>query len=220
MSKVSDFITVLNSGRENPKFEERVKKLAASINVKDNDPFLCLIAVLDHYYNMYAYFPDKIAIAADEAATAAVEQVEQKIKLVKKEVELLAEKQKSNLTSAVNNAALKMSVASSLKSVIKYIAISITVSSLFVVLLSRYFYNQGVEAGKALQRNDEFVLKERDEFAKTSIAKLAAEYHKKGELYRILKCRGVGWKVENGMCFPLAYEKNGKRMVHGWPYLE
>ncbi|MBF0515331.1 MAG: hypothetical protein HQK81_14890 [Desulfovibrionaceae bacterium] len=65
-----------------------------------------------------------------------------------------------------------------------------------------------------VSKNDlEKNLDEATKWAASDEGKSAYRLARLGELQRFIKCKGDGWKIENGICFPFA---NAKNEVHGW----
>jgi len=56
-------------------------------------------------------------------------------------------------------------------------------------------------------------LPEMAKWATSKEGKAVYQFAEQGDLQRLMHCQGDGWKVKNGICYPLA---NAKKEVYGW----
>lgn len=182
---------------------KRIHSVASALGVSDNDAFMALIIALDHYWGLYSYVPKKINEVIDNASKAAAD-------AAKIDIEKLAADQKRLLADAVYKSSEAAAKAASTKTMLKWIAGAVVISSLAVCGLGFYAYKQGFKAGSdqgyVNARNEELILKQRDDFAKTKLYDLVLKYDQAGLLSGILNCSRKGWEKEKKdgktACFP------------------
>ena len=192
---------------------QRIHAVAHALNVSEYDEYLAIIACLDHYFSLYKEMPDKIVDATNQVAAAAREVAESQL------ASMAAATQK-DLAASVNKAAAKSAAAASTRTMISWIASAIVICCIAVCGVAYAAYNMGRtsgwEAGVTSARNEELLLQQRDEFTKTNAFTLAHSAYERGELVEILTCKKRGWVIDNGICYPGYYEKNGNRYMDGF----
>ncbi|MCR5562932.1 MAG: hypothetical protein K6F46_06130 [Desulfovibrio sp.] len=220
-------------------------EMAEATGMSESDPFLHVALVLEWYWNRMEEMPRRIEAAQDKTAEVA------KAKLDGAVADIVA-----TLKGAVVVEAKKASGAAAVKEAARWAAAAVVVVALAFCGVSMHergqaraervqAYNDGVEAGRVKERNEELVLKQRDEFTKTPEFGRAFKMHQsgglksmldfagtadyrwalwmreKGMLKELRECTRPGWAVQDGDCIPFSINAEGGKIgTYGWPMMQ
>lgn len=200
----------LNGREANSEEVLKFERLVALLETTPNDAIFSILVALDHYENLYSYIPAKI-----NASTASV-LAEFKLTAEKTAVAAFNETQSIN-AKALANIANKVAGEVSTKKMYQWAGGSVTVAFLCITILAWYLHNSAFNAGLAAG-NAAGYEKAKNQIAAAAWANtpqgaLAYRLAQTGELDKLTKCTGKGWKIENGSCFPVEVKDEG---IYGW----
>lgn len=198
-------------GRE-PKTEEILKfeRLTTALETAPNDALLAVLVALDHYENLYAKIPGKITETVsktliDFRASADIEAAAS-----------IAEA-KADLAKAVSEAAVKVARNTATRNMMQWVVICVIVVFASFDLFGWYMHSSGKDSGYQAGYGAGYT-EAKDEkaaaaWANTPEGRLAYRFAQSGELQRLARCEGKGWKVEKGACYPYPVPNEG---TYGW----
>ena len=216
---------------------KRMHDIAAATNAADNDTFLAVLSVNDFYYQLYSEMPEKIKSVVHSSAEEATA-------IAEKQIATISAETTKKLSDVVARKAMEAADAASIKKAAQWATVAVVIIALAFGAVLIYdhkkmteqirsereqasmeqqrAYEDGFEAGKNRQRNEEFVLKQRDEFTKTKKFADVLELDKDGTLESLLYCKNRGWKMQRDArggywCSVEAFvDKDGKEYRMGW----
>jgi hypothetical protein len=132
-------------------------------------------------------------------------------------VKASAEAAKADLAQAVAAAAQEVAHNTSAKQMWQWAAGCIAVAFLCVGLFGWYMHSSGKDSGYQAGYGAGYT-EAKDEkaaaaWANTPEGRTAYRFAQSGELQRLARCNGKGWKVEKGVCYPM---QNSDGNVYGW----
>lgn len=189
---------------------QQLYKVRDALGLKNNDALWLVLMALQHYQGQYEKFPQAIAQAAKDTLVSFKVTADATVKAS-------AEAAKADLAQAVAAAAHEVAHNTSAKQMWQWAGGSIAVAFLCVGLFGWYMhssghdsgYNSGYGVGYSEAKNE----KAAAAWANTPEGKLAYRFAQSGELQRLVRCQGKGWKVENGACYPHPVPNAG---TYGW----
>lgn len=202
--------------KRKPTDEELAKiyEMAAALDANENDTFMSLIVALDFYHGVISTAPEKINAAVTESAKNAE-------KIAQQKTEALLQSAIQRASVAIADAAKASARGASIRSAAVAIGTGVVLAALVMSVGVWKAHKAGVEAGieigKAEQRDDELLLKSAGTWAETETGQKAYKLHELGQLEKILRCTGRGWKIEKRedggrRCFPMPDDGH----VWGW----
>lgn len=189
----------------------KFERLATALETTPGDAMLAVLVALDHYETLYGAIPKRITEtatntltcfkeAADAQATASIGQA------------------KADLAKTVSEVAEKVASNTATKRMWQWAAGCITVAFMCFGGFGWYMHSEGSKSGYALgygtgynEAKDE---KAAEAWANTPEGRLAYRFAQSGELQRLARCIGNGWKVEKVNCIPYPIPNNGG--IQGW----
>lgn len=187
----------------------KFERLVASLQTTPGDAMLSVLVALDYYENLYSDIPAKI-----NASTAAL----------LSEFKLVAEKTAGaafNETQAINARTLsdiagRVAGEVSTKRMYQWAGGAVAVASVCTTLMAWYMhssaFDSGLAAGKAAgfeQAKDQIAAAA---WANTPQGQQAYRFSQTGELDKLVRCAGKGWKIEKGTCYVQATGEG----TYGW----
>ena len=212
MSELEESFSKLLGRQPSDTDRQQLYKVRDALGLKNNDAIWLVLMALQHYQGQYEKFPQAIAQAAkDTLATFKI--------TADATVKASAEAAKADLAEAVAAAAHEVAHNISAKQMWQWAAGCLTVAFLSVGLFGWYTNSSGHEAGYSsgygigyAEAKDE---KAAAAWANTPEGKLAYRFAQSGELQRLARCQGKGWKVEKGnVCYP--YPVSATEGTYGW----
>ncbi len=188
----------------------KFERLTTALETTPGDAMLAVLVALDHYETLYGTIPKRITDtaartlasfkeAANAQATASMEQA------------------KADLAKTVSEVAVKVASDTATKGMYQWAAGCIAVACICFGALGWYLHSAGQKAGfnsgygvGYSEAKDE---KAAAAWANTPEGKLAYRFAQSGELQRLARCNGKGWKVEKGICYPYPVPNEGS---YGW----
>ena len=205
----SSFAKLLN---RQPTDAERqnLYRVRDALELKNNDALWLVLMALQHYQNQYEQFPQAIAQAAKDILVNFKVTADTTVKAS-------VEAAKADLAQAVASAAHKVAHNTSAKQKWKWatgcIAVAFTCFGIFGWYMHNSSHDSGYKAGYGTGYNEAKDEKAAAAWANTPEGKMAYRFAQSGELQRLAKCSGKGWKVEKGACYPYSVPKEG---TYGW----
>jgi hypothetical protein len=181
-----------------------------ALGLKNNDALWLVLMALQHYQGQYEKFPQAIAQAAKDTLVNFKATADATVKAS-------AEAAKADLAQAVAAAAQEVAHNTSAKQMWQWAAGCIAVAFLCVGLFGWYMHSSGKDSGYQAGYGAGYT-EAKDEkaaaaWANTPEGRLAYRFAQSGELQRLARCSGKGWKVEKGVCYPM---QNTDGNVYGW----
>lgn len=208
---------------------KRLYAVANHLNVDpDDDAIMALFAALEWYSGIFSTIPDKIRDSSNNAANAAIKQINANAEQLKKSFDAYTQQAASNAIAGMVDAVKDTANKTVATNNIKWICICSGILTMILLIIFLFFairiqdkaFNSGFQAGVADARNTELILKQRDEFTKTDVFKLAFEYDKNGILKQILECKRPGWIIKKDkdktMCVPYMEKDKGNSYAYPW----
>lgn len=193
---------------------QQAYQFATAMSMKDSDPFLKLLIALEWYCDNIAEIPQKI-----EATQKQV--VDNSVATAKQELDKVAAGTLKTLSDAVDKQSIRVARAQNIKTVVKWIAIAALALAVGAWFDFDYGYKKGradgIEIGMAEARDEALYLKQRDAFTNTPEFRAAYKMYKSGMLRKVYECKGNGWEIRDGICYPFAVKrKDGSLDFDGW----
>lgn len=188
----------------------KFERLVASLETTPGDAMLSVLVALDHYENLYSDIPAKIS--ASSAAVLA-------------EFKLAAEKTAGAAfkeTQAINARALadianRVAGEVSTTRMYQWVSGSVAVAAVCITLMAWYLHSSAFDTGMAAGQAAGYEQAKNQiaaaAWANTPQGQQAYRLAQTGELDKLTKCTGKGWKIEKGNCYP--YEVKGEG-TYGW----
>jgi len=210
MSDLDDSFEKLLGRQPSDAERQNLYRVRDALGLKNNDALWLVIMALQNYQDQYEKFPQAIAQSAKEVLIGFKETADATMKAS-------AEEAKADLAEAVAAAAQKVARNTAAKQMWRWAAGCIAVAFMCVGGIGWYMHNSGKDSGFRAgysmgyeQAKDE---KAAAAWANTPEGKLAYRFAQKGELTRLARCEGKGWKIENGWCYPYSVPGEG---TYGW----
>src|SRR5471032_22769 len=213
MSELDDSFSKLLGRQPNDAERQQLYKVRDALGLKNNDAIWLVLMALQYYQDQYEIFPNLIAQAAKDTLVNFKSTADAMVKAS-------AEAAKADLAKAVALAAHEVAHNTSAKQMWQWAGGCIAVAFLCVGLLGWYMhssghdggYNSGYGVGYSEAKDE----KAAAAGANTPECKLAYRFAQSGELQRLARCQGKGWKIEKGVCYPYANVNEG---TYGWSLL-
>ncbi|URR10760.1 DUF6753 family protein [Enterobacter roggenkampii] len=188
----------------------KFERLTTALETTPGDAMLAVLVALDHYETLYGTIPKRITDTAANTLTSFKE-------AANAQATASMEKAKEELAKTVSEVAVKVASNTATKRMWQWAAGCIAVAFLCVGLFGWYMHSEGSTSGYSLgygtgynEAKDE---KAAAAWANTQEGRLAYRFAQSGELQRLARCNGKGWKVEKGVCYPM---QNSDGNVYGW----
>jgi len=213
MSELDDSFSKLLGRQPNDAERQQLYKVRDALGLKNNDAIWLVLMALQYYQDQYEIFPNLIAQAAKDTLVNFKSTADAMVKAS-------AEAAKADLAKAVALAAHEVAHNTSAKQMWQWAGGCIAVAFLCVGLFGWYMhssghdggYNSGYGVGYSEAKDE----KAAAAWANTPEGKLAYRFAQSGELQRLARCQGKGWKIEKGVCYPYANVNEG---TYGWSLL-
>jgi hypothetical protein len=181
-------------------------RIRDALGLQNNDALWLVLIALQHYKTQYEAFPKAIS----EAANGVLFEVKESAQLA---LAASSANAQEALIAVVRDNAGVIAKQVAGKQRAKWLAISVVVASLCLSGVGYLAFLAGLDSGlgRGYQEAKEEVAAA--SWANTPEGKLAYGFAKAGELQRVVRCEGKGWKVKGGVCYPHAAGEEG---VHGW----
>jgi len=210
MSELDDSFSKLLGRQPNDAERQQLYKVRDALGLKNNDAIWLVLMALQYYQDQYDIFPKLIAQSAKDTLVNFKATADATVKAS-------AEAAKADLAQAVASAAREVAHNTSAKQMWQWAAGCIAVAFLCVGVFGWYMhssghdggYNSGYGVGYSEAKDE----KAAAAWANTPEGKLAYRFAQSGELQRLAKCQGKGWKIEKSVCYPYA---NGNEGTYGW----
>ena len=209
MSELDDSFEKLIGRQPSDKERQQLYKVRDALGLKNNDALWLILIALQYYQDQYETFPKLIAqsakdilvnikATADATMTASAATVQ------------------ADLAKAVALAAREVAHNTSAKQMWQWASVCISIAFLGVGLFGWYMHSSGESAGLKIGYGQGYT-EAKDEkaaaaWANTPDGKMAFAFAQSGELQRLARCQGKGWKQEKGGCFP----HSSQDYIHGW----
>lgn len=216
MSDVRQAMMLIGGVEPTPQQIQRVQAIAHSLGIANNDPMMAILIALDCYHGAFKELPAKAQTAATEAAAMAE-------RMVKLHLEQVIAESIREITpqagKAMANVAQEVARNTSEKQMWQWLAGCIAVAFVSLSLSTWYAHSRGnssgYQAGYGAGYTEAKDEKAAAAWANTPEGKTAYRFAQSGELQRLARCQGKGWKVEKGkLCYP--YPVSAKEGVYGW----
>jgi hypothetical protein len=210
MSDLDDSFSKLLGRQPTDAERQSLYRVRDALGLKNNDALWLVLMALQHYQGQYEKLPQAIAQAAKDTLVNFKVTADATVKAS-------AEAAKADLAQAVAAAAQEVAHNTSAKQMWQWAAGCIAVAFLCVGVFGWYMHSSAYKAGfnsgwgvGYSQARDE---KAAASWANTPEGKLAYRFAQSGELERLERCIGKGWKVEKGICYPYPVPNEG---TYGW----
>ena len=210
MSDLDDSFAKLLGRQPSDAERQNLYRVRDALGLKNNDALWLVIMALQNYQDQYEKFPKAIAQSAKEVLIGFKATADATMKAS-------AEEAKADLAEAVAAAAQKVARNTAAKQMWRWVAGSISVAFMCVGATYWYAHSSGKDSGYQagygagyMEAKDE---KAAAAWANTPEGKLAYRFAQKGELTRLARCEGKGWKITDGWCYPHAVQNEG---TYGW----
>ena len=188
----------------------KFERLTTALETTPGDAMLAVLVALDHYETLYGTIPKRITDTAANTLTSFKE-------AANAQATASMEKAKEELAKTVSEVAVKVASNTATKRMWQWAAGCIAVAFLCVGLFGWYMHSEGSTSGYSLgygtgynEAKDE---KAAAAWANTPEGRTAYRFAQSGELQRLARCSGKGWKVEKGVCYPYPVQNEG---TYGW----
>ena len=210
MSDLDDSFAKLLGRQPNDAERQNLYRVRDALGLKNNDALWLVLMALQHYQGQYEKFPQAIAQAAKDTLVNFKVTADATVKAS-------AEAAKADLAQAVAAAAQEVAHNTSAKQMWQWAAGCIAVAFLCVGLFGWYMHSSGKDSGYQAGYGAGYT-EAKDEkaaaaWANTPEGRLAYRFAQSGELQRLARCSGKGWKVEKGACYPYPVPNEG---TYGW----
>lgn len=210
MSELDDSFTKLLDRQPSDAERQHLYKVRDALGLKNNDSLWLILMALQHYQSQYEDFPKQIADSARNILTNFKTTADAM-------TEASVEAAKADLAQAVASAAKEVAHNTSAKQKWQWacgciLGVAVTFSAIgwYVHSTARADgFNTGYGVGYKEAKDE----KAAAAWANTPEGKLAYRFAQSGELQRLAKCQGKGWKIEKSACYPYA---NGNEGTYGW----
>lgn len=208
MNELDDSFAKLLGRQPGDAERQSLYRVRDALGLKNNDALWLVLMALQHYQGQYEKFPQAIAQAAKDTLVNFKVTADATVKAS-------AEAAKADLAQAVASAAREVAHHTSAKQMWQWAGGCIAVAFLCAGLFGWYMhssgersgYNSGYRAGYAKAKDEQAAAA----WADTPEGRLAYRFAQSGELQRLARCQGKGWKVEKGTCYPYP-------VLNGVPY--
>lgn len=210
MSELEESFAKLLGRQPSDADRQRLYRVRDALGLKNNDALWLVLMALDHYQGQYENFPIRIEKAAQNILGSFKSTAEAT-------VQASVEAAKADLAKAVADSAEKVAKQVAGKQRLQWIAGSMAVVALCLGGVFWYAhstaYDAGFNSGFGLGYSEAKDEKAAAAWANTHEGKLAYRFAQSGELQKLAKCQGKGWKAEKSNCYPHPVEGEG---TYGW----
>ena len=210
MSDLDDSFAKLLGRQPSDAERQNLYRVRDALGLKNNDALWLVLMALQHYQGQYEKFPQAIAQSAKDTLVNFKVTADATVKAS-------AEAAKADLAQAVAAAAQEVAHNTSAKQMWQWAAGCIAVAFLCFGLFGWHMHSEGSTSGYSLgygtgynEAKDE---KAAAAWANTPEGRTAYRFAQSGELQRLARCSGKGWKVEKGACYPYPVPNEG---TYGW----
>ncbi len=211
MSELDDSFAKLLGRQPSDVERQNLYRVRDALSLKNNDALWLVLMALQYYQDQYEKFPQAIAQAAKDTLINFKVTADATVKAS-------AEAAKADLAQAVATSAKKVAHHVAGKQKAQWIAACAAIVSLCLGGVFWYGHSTAYEAGKRYgygvgyseARNEQAAAS----WANTPEGRMAYRFAQSGELQRLARCQGKGWKAEKGVCYP--HSNPGDRMIYGW----
>lgn len=189
----------------------KFERLTTALETTPGDAMLAVLVALDHYETLYGTIPAKITATATDTLSSFKRSADAQA------AASIAEA-KADLAKAVSEVAVKVAQNTSAKQMWQWAGGCIAVAFLSLGLLGWYAHSSGKDSGYQAGYGAGYT-EAKDEkaaaaWANTPEGRTAYRFAQSGELQRLARCSGKGWKVEKGNCYP--YAVSTTEGTYGW----
>lgn len=210
MSDLDDSFAKLLGRQPSDAERQSLYRVRDALSLKNNDALWLVLMALQNYQGQYEKFPQAIAQAAKDILVNFKETANATVKAS-------AEAAKADLAQAVASAAQEVAHNTSAKQMFRWATGCFAITSLCICLLVWYMhssgenagYNSGYGVGYRAAKDE----KAAAAWANTPEGQMAYRFAQSGELQRLARCHGKGWKAEKGTCYPHPVTNEG---TYGW----
>ena len=209
MSDLDDSFAKLLGRQPSDAERQSLYRVRDALGLKNNDALWLVLMALQHYQGQYEKFPQAIAQSAKDTLVNFKVTADATVKAS-------AEAAKADLAQAVAAAAQEVAHNTSAKQMWQWAAGCIAVAFLCFGLFGWHMHSEGrsgYSLGYGTGYNEAKDEKAAAAWANTPEGRLAYRFAQSGELQRLARCSGKGWKVEKGTCYPHPVPNEG---VYGW----
>ncbi|MFI3121954.1 MAG: protein mobE [Methylococcaceae bacterium] len=193
---------------------QELYRIRDALELKNNDALWLVLMALQYYQDQYERFPKAIALAASETFARFKETADTLI-------QASAEATKADLAKAVVKTAQDVANHTAKKNMLKWAVGCLVVAFLAFGLFGWFLHSKAYDAGYNsgygvgyMEAKDE---KAAAAWANTPEGKSAYRLAQAGSINSLIHCTQPGWKIENGLCYPLSFTKNnGSAETYGW----
>jgi len=210
MSELEESFAKLLGRQPSDADRQRLYQVRDALGLKNNDALWLVLIALDHYQGQYENFPSRIEQAAKNILGSFKSTADATMKAS-------VAAAKADLAEAVAASAQKVANDVAGKQKLQWIAGSMAVVALCLGGVFWYAhdtaYKAGINSGFGLGYSEARDEKAAATWANTPEGRLAYRFAQSGELQRLAKCQGRGWKIEKGNCYPYPVHNEG---TYGW----
>ena len=210
MSDLDDSFAKLLGRQPSDTERQNLYRVRDALGLKNNDALWLVLMALEHYQGQYEKFPQAIAQAAKDTLVNFKATADATVKAS-------AEAAKADLAEAVAAAARDVAQNTSRKPMWQWAAGCLAAAFLCFGSFGWFMHSTGSSSGYSLgygtgynEAKDE---KAAAAWANTPEGRTAYRFAQSGELQRLARCSGKGWKVEKGACYPYPVPNEG---TYGW----
>jgi hypothetical protein len=210
MSELDDSFAKLLGRQPSDVERQNLYRVRDALSLKNNDALWLVLMALQYYQDQYEKFPQAIAQAAKDTLVNFKVTADATVKAS-------AEAAKADLAQAVATSAKKVAHHVAGKQKAQWIAACAAIVSLCLGGVFWYGHSSGLDSGYRAGYGDAY-REAKDEkaaaaWANTPEGRMAYRFAQTGELQRLARCSGKGWRIEKGVCYPLPVSKEG---TYGW----
>jgi len=206
MSDLDDSFVKLLGRQPSDAEQQSLYRVRDALGLKNNDALWLVLMALQHYQWQYEKFPQAIAQAAKDTLVNFKATADATVKAS-------AEAAKADLAQAVAAAAQEVAHNTSAKQMWQWATGCISVAFLCLGLFGWYMHEFGYKSGLGAGYTEAKDEKAAAAWANTPEGLMAYHFAQSGELQRLARCNGKGWKIEKDTCYPHPVPNEG---IYGW----
>ncbi len=190
--------------------KQHLYKVRDALGIRNNDALWLVLIALQYHQTLYKKFPDTIAASAK----ATLDNFKITADAV---VKASAEAAKADLAKALERTSTEIASKVAGTDRAQWIAACAATITLCLGAIGWAAYSAGHEAGFEIGSAQGYASardqKAADAWANTPEGQLAYRFAQTGELSRLARCDGKGWKASKGICYPYPAPDS---LVYGW----
>lgn len=188
----------------------KFERLTTALETTPGDSMLAVLVALDHYENLYSDIPAKISASSAEVLADFKLAAEKTAGAAFKETQAINARA---LADIANRVAGEVSTTR----MYQWAGGSVAAAAVCIVLMAWYLHSSAFDAGMAAGKAAGYEQAKNQiaaaAWANTPEGRTAYRFAQSGELQRLARCQGKGWKIEKTLCYPYSVKDEG---IYGW----